>query len=96
MDAGASFGGSGTLAWRTGQTLTVRGTANLSGFTLAIHERPPAGEHLVVDYGDGTLQSQAGFAAVTGLPPYSEVRHNTAARTITLKVANPGTVISIH
>ena len=96
VDAGASFGGSGTLAWRTGQTLTVRGTANLSGFTLAIHERPPAGEHLVVDYGDGTLQSQAGFAAVTGLPPYSEVRHNTAARTITLKVANPGTVISIH
>jgi len=96
VDAGASFGGSGTLAWRTGQTLTVRGTANLGGFTLAIHERPPAGEHLVVDYGDGALQSQAGFAAVTGLPPYSEVRHDTAARTITLKVVHPGTVISIH
>jgi len=96
VETGASFDGNGTLVWRAGQALTVRGTANLSGFTLNIGERPPVGEHLIVDYGDGTLQSPAGFAAVTGLPPYSDLLHDTSTQTITLKVTLPGTVITIH
>jgi len=96
VEVGAAFDGSGTLTWRTGQTLTVRGTANLGGFTLNVGERPPAGDHLIVDYRGGTLQNPAGFATVTGLPPDATLLHDASAQTITLRVVHPGTVIMVH
>jgi hypothetical protein len=74
----------------------VRGTAELGGFTLAFEERPPTGEHLIVDYRDGALRDGAGFAAATGLPSFAELRHDADARAITLKVRRLGTLLSLQ
>jgi autotransporter-associated beta strand protein len=96
IETGASFGGTGTLTWHAGQTVAVRGTAELGGFTLAFEERPPTGEHLIVDYRDGALRDGAGFAAATGLPSFAELRHDADARAITLKVRRLGTLLSLQ
>jgi autotransporter-associated beta strand protein len=96
VGAGATFGGTGTLRWQAGQTVTVSGTLNINQLNLALGTagRVPFGDWTVADYQNGTLTGSA-FASVTGLPPYAKLVYDTAAKKIILKNRAGGTLIRV-
>ena len=96
VGTGATFGGTGTLRWQAGQTITVSGTLNISQLNLALGTagRVPNGDWTVVDYQNGTLTG-ASFASVPGLPPYAKLIYDTTAKKIILKMRSGGTLIRV-
>lgn len=94
--SGAALGGTGTLQWQAGQTITASGTLTISQLNLAVGPagRVPYGTWTVADYQGGTLFGSA-FASVTGLRPYMALTYDAGQKKILLSVKQLGTLIRV-